>query len=81
MAEKTKRAKKNAEGWVIPAKVVAEIVECSASQVLKVRADTRSDETELGRLIKNTDLLLEQGSSALIAEVKRVVKFNQQSHE
>lgn len=70
---KKTRCPKN-EAIRVPARVVAQVVGCSASTVKAIRQDERSDDTELGRRIRIAEDLLTDGSNLLLKEVKRIVK-------
>lgn len=59
----------------VPASTIADIVGCSPTTVKSVRQGKRSESTELGKKIKLADILLEQGSSALIKEVTKIVRI------
>jgi len=59
----------------VPASTVAEVVGCSTTTVKSIRQGKRSESTELGKKIKLADILLEQGSSALIQEVTKIVRI------
>lgn len=72
---KTRNTKNNISVAPVPAKEVAELVGCSESTVKKVRTGDRSAESVTGLKVKLFDEMYKEGSSTLINEITRIVKF------
>lgn len=69
------RNTKNISVAPIPAKEVAELLGCSESTVKKVRTGNRTGESVTGLQVRVFDELIAEGSSLLIKEVVKRVKF------
>lgn len=59
----------------LPAKVVAEVANCSTSLVKQVNQGVKSADTPAGKRIKEVEILWNEGSSLLLQEIKKIVKF------
>lgn len=67
-------SKVNAEK-VVTTDLIAEVVGCSKETVKKVRSGKRNADTDLGQSIQISEMLLKEGFTKLVDEVKRVIKF------
>jgi len=72
---KTICTKNNIEVPPVAAKHVATVLGCSESSVKKVRTGNRTDATLLGQKVKLFDEMYEAGSSVLIQELVKHIKF------
>jgi len=80
--KKTRCPKNNNEGAdrngdliKISAEVTAHIVGCAPTTVNAIRSGERSSKTPTGQRVILADTLLKEGVSALVDEVKKVVKL------
>lgn len=75
MQSKEKSAKRDVPKIPLPAEVVAEMAECSKSYVKRKRRGAVEAKTDTTKRIDMVEVLWSEGSSALLKEISRVVKF------
>jgi hypothetical protein len=57
----------------IPAKVIADVVDCSVVYVKKIRRGARPNDSELAQKIEVTDKLMTDGMDKLLKEVRELM--------
>lgn len=75
MANKTKGKTKKVAKKRVSTSLISECVECSPIMVRKVQNGERSADTELGQKIEVAEMLLEEGLSGLVTNVKKAISI------
>ncbi|MDM8176875.1 hypothetical protein QT327_21410 [Olivibacter sp. 47] len=66
---------KNQKKYRMTAEQVAALVPCSVSYVNKIRQGTREDNSPKAKLVREIDLITNEGTNKLIEAVKQIVKL------